>query len=115
MFCSAVKGGVGQFELWRTIYAPFLWSPSSTAVGSLRGPIVPIARLLRSGTFDPADIDRITAAYEAALQLLRLVDRNDSICELLAAKIIEVFRAGESDPPRLCARALKELGVDLPG
>jgi hypothetical protein len=71
-------------------------------------------RLLRDASFDQTDIDRMTAAYEAALQLLRLTDRNDPITELVAAKIIEVTRLGESDPPRICARALRELGVPLP-
>jgi hypothetical protein len=55
------------------------------------------------------------AAYEAAaLQLLRLENRDDPITELVAAKIIQVTRMGESDPPRLCARVLQELGIPLP-
>jgi len=56
----------------------------------------------------------MTAAYEAALQLLKLVDRTDPLTEMVAKKIIEIFRNGERDPPHLCARALKELGVPLP-
>jgi len=75
---------------------------------------MPIGRLLGEGTFDPADINRMTAAYEAALQLLRLKDRDDPLCELIAAKIIQVFRSGEHDPSHLCARALRELGIELP-
>lgn len=76
--------------------------------------MMPIDRLLGEGTFDQADINRMTAAYEAALRLLRLKDRNDPLCELIAAKIIQVFRSGELDPPHICARALKELGVPIP-
>ena len=49
-----------------------------------------------------------------ALQLLRLVDRTDPVTEIVAKKIIEVARSGETDPPRICARALKELGIQLP-
>ncbi|MBI3705164.1 MAG: hypothetical protein HY244_15280 [Rhizobiales bacterium] len=71
-------------------------------------------RQLREAKFDQSDIDRMAAAYEAALQLLRLNDSNDKITELIAAKIIQVARLGESDPPRICARALKELGIPLP-
>lgn len=71
-------------------------------------------RQLAEGSFDQADIDRMTAAYEAALQLLRLKNRNDPVTELVAAKIIQVTRLGESDPARICARALKELGIPLP-
>jgi len=73
-----------------------------------------LQRQLAEGNFDQADIDRMTAAYEAALQLLRLKDRNDPINEIIAAKIIHVTRLGESDPPRICARALRELGISLP-
>lgn len=73
-----------------------------------------IQRLLREGSFDPEDIRRLTAAYEGALELLRLQDRSDPVTELIAAKIIQVFRSGEFDPPRLCARALKELGIPIP-
>lgn len=75
---------------------------------------VAIQRLLREGSFDPEDIRRLTAAYESALELLRLQDRSDPITELIAAKIIQVFRLGEVDPPRIRARALKELGVPIP-
>jgi len=46
--------------------------------------------------------------------VLRLTDRSDPLCELIAAKIIQVYRLGEQDPPRLCVRAIKELGVPLP-
>jgi hypothetical protein len=73
-----------------------------------------IYRLLREASFDQADIDRMTAAYEAALKLLRLSNRNDPITELIAVKIIEVTALGESDPSNICARALKELGIPIP-
>ena len=73
-----------------------------------------VYRLLREASFDEADIRRLSAAYEGALSLLRLEDRSDHITEPIAAKIIEVFRAGETDPPKICARALKELGISLP-
>ncbi len=56
----------------------------------------------------------MAAAYEAALELLHLKDRHDSLTELVANKIIEVYRAGEHNPPRLCARSLIEMGVPLP-
>jgi hypothetical protein len=73
-----------------------------------------IYRLVREAAFDQADIDRMAAAYEAALTALRLVDRDDPITELIAKKIIEIARAGERDPPSICVRALKELGVPVP-
>jgi hypothetical protein len=75
---------------------------------------VAIQRLIREASFGPDDIRRLTAAYDGALDLLRLQDRQDPVTELIAAKIIQVYRLGELDPPRLCARALKELGVAIP-
>jgi len=75
---------------------------------------MPLQRLLGEAVFPPEDIARITQAYEAALQLLRLTDRHDPVTEIVAKKIIEVTRAGERDPPKICARAIKELGIPLP-
>jgi hypothetical protein len=75
---------------------------------------VPIQRFLQRASFGPDEVKRLTEAYDAALTLLRLTDRTDPLCELIAAKIIQVYRLGEHDPPRLCARAIKELGVPLP-
>jgi hypothetical protein len=71
-------------------------------------------RLLGEGAFPPEDIARITKAYDAALQLLRLTDQDDPVTEIVANKIIEIARAGERDPPKICARAIKELGIPLP-
>jgi hypothetical protein len=70
-----------------------------------------IDRHLRKASFDEATAARLREAYEAALTKLRLVDRRDPLTELVAGKIIEVFRAGEREPSKLCARALRELGV----
>ncbi len=55
----------------------------------------------------------MTRAYEAALSLVRVKDQTDAIKELIAKKIIEVTRTGERDPPRICARALTELGLTI--
>lgn len=55
----------------------------------------------------------MAAAYEAALELLRLKNRSDPLTELIAHKIIEVYRSGVRDPARICATSLLELGVPL--
>ena len=75
---------------------------------------MPIQQLLQQASFGPAEISALTKAYEAALDLLRLKDRTDPVCELIAAKIIVVYRLGERDPAKICARAIKELGISLP-
>jgi hypothetical protein len=73
-----------------------------------------IDRLLEVGTFDPEMIACMTAAYEGALRVLGLADRQDPITELVAKKIIKVTQLGERDPARICERALNELGVTRP-
>ena len=45
-----------------------------------------IYRLLQKATWDQADIDRMTAAYEAALKALRLADRTDPLTEMICQK-----------------------------
>jgi hypothetical protein len=49
-----------------------------------------IQRQLAEAAFGPADVHLMTSAYEAALQLLELRDRQDPITELIATKIIEI-------------------------
>ena len=67
--------------------------------------------------FEPEAIERMTAAYEHALKVLQLNDRNDPITEVVARKIIEIAEVGERDPDRLCERALaalKSIGPEKP-
>ncbi len=69
-----------------------------------------IYRLIRESVFEPEAIERMTAAYEQALKVLQLTDRQDPITELVARKIIAFAETGETDPDRLCQRALDALG-----
>jgi hypothetical protein len=69
-----------------------------------------IHRLLRNTTFGPEEIARLVTAYEQALRLLRLKDRNDPITLLVAEKIIEVGRLGIEDPAEISELAVKQLG-----
>jgi hypothetical protein len=53
---------------------------------------------------------RLTTAFEAALGKLGLVDRSvDPTIATLAKLIIELAKAGEREPERLCESALKRL------
>ena len=51
-----------------------------------------INRLMLEASFGPDEIAVMTAAYDAALELLRLKDRTDPVTELVARKIIEPLR-----------------------
>ena len=59
--------------------------------------------------FGPEDIAGLTTAFEAALAKLELVDRSDPTTLSLAKLIIELAKAGDLEPERLCDSALKRL------
>jgi hypothetical protein len=73
---------------------------------------VAIYRLLQRQAFDPEAVACLTAAYEAALKLLRITNTDDPITETIAQRIIEIAQTGVRDPAKLCAAALK--GFDVP-
>jgi hypothetical protein len=60
-----------------------------------------IYRMIRESVFEPEAIELMTAAYEDALKVLGLTDRQDPLTELVARKIIELAEVGETDPDRL--------------
>ena len=59
--------------------------------------------------FGSEDIAGLTTAFEAALAKLGLVDRSDPTTLTLAKLIIELAKAGEREPERLCDSALRCL------
>jgi hypothetical protein len=71
---------------------------------------MPIARLLQYEAFSPEDISLITGAFESAVSVLRLTDRDDpETIERVARKIIECAQTGERDPTRLRNKAIRAL------
>ena len=70
-----------------------------------------IYRLIANGSFGPAEIKAMTAAYEAALLDLGLIDRNDPITEVVATAIVSVTSMGERDPATIKDRALNAIGA----
>lgn len=70
-----------------------------------------IYQLLRTLSLDPEEIEKLTIAYEDALQALQLTNRTDRITTIIAERIIEAAKTGERDPARLCAMAIKDLRV----
>lgn len=70
-----------------------------------------IYRLIANGTFGPEEIEAMTAAYEAALVDLSLVDRDDPITEIIATAIVNITSMGERDPMTIKDRTLRSLGV----
>jgi hypothetical protein len=72
---------------------------------------MPIHRLIQNLSFNQADIDRLSAAYEDALRALHISDRDDPVNQIVAQRVIEGARAGVRDPRELCAMAIKDLMV----
>lgn len=70
-----------------------------------------IYRLLQNSPLGPEELKRLAAAYEQTLRALSLVDRNDSLAELIAKKIIEVGQTGLKEPAQISAKAIEELGI----
>jgi hypothetical protein len=65
-----------------------------------------IRRLLEGSKLEPEEVARLNAAYSDALRSLSLVDRNDSLTEMIARKIIEVG-ATETDPAKISQMAVR--------
>jgi hypothetical protein len=53
-------------------------------------------------------------AYERTLISLRLVDRGDIANNVVAQKLIELAKAGERDPERLCEAVLNQWRAAIP-
>jgi len=70
-----------------------------------------IYRLIAAGSFGPEEIEVMTAAYETALIVLRLSDRDDPITELIAKSIVSVVGLGERSPAAAAERAINALGI----
>lgn len=57
----------------------------------------------------PKEVSRITEAYDCALRVLCVKDRDDPLTEMVAKKIIKVAQTGIKDPAQISALAIKEL------
>ena len=69
---------------------------------------MPIRPHLDGQKFDSETI-RVMGLAEMALVALRLADRGDLANEVLARRIVDLAKAGERDPERLCEGVLHEF------
>src|SRR5262245_10165354 len=78
--------------------------------GAIRARLMPIRAFLDAHSFDGETVRLMGIAFETALGSLRATpDPADPVREAVARKIIELAKAGERDPERLCDGALKDL------
>ena len=72
---------------------------------------MPINDLLKYSKVSPEQADRLNHAFTYTLKSLDLVDRNDPVCKIVAAKVIEIDKAGIHDPHDIAKLAAKQFGV----
>jgi hypothetical protein len=70
---------------------------------------MPINRLLKDKR-TPEEIELLNKAFNHALNLLGVADRNDPLCDLVARKVIEVGTAGTSEPREIAEMAVTRIG-----
>jgi hypothetical protein len=84
--------------------------PSRRAARVPEPRLMPIRAFLDGQSFDGETVRLMGIAFEMALGSLRATpDHADPIRDAVARKIIELAKAGERDPERLCEGALKDL------
>jgi hypothetical protein len=66
-------------------------------------------RLLENSAFEPLHLEAMSYAFEAVCIQLRLANRSDPICDIVAEKVIELAQCGERDPARLRDRVLEAI------
>jgi hypothetical protein len=75
------------------------------------GHVVPIRRYLAGAVFDPEIVSVMGAAFEDVRDALEVSGRSDVTEEMIAERIIQLARRGETDPTVLGANVLSELGL----
>jgi hypothetical protein len=75
---------------------------------------MPIRPHLNGQKFDPETIRVMGLAFETARVALRLADRGDLANEVLAEKIVDLAKAGERDPERMCEGVLLQFRAPPP-
>ena len=77
---------------------------------SAEGGAMPINRLLKNKR-TPEEIELLNKAFNHALNLLGVVDRNDLLCDMVARKVIEVGATGTSEPRKIAEMAVARIGL----
>jgi hypothetical protein len=60
-------------------------------------------------SFEPEVVEAMRLAYRMACDAFQLKDQVDAMTDVVAKMIFDLAEAGETDPDRLCAVALRRL------
>jgi hypothetical protein len=75
---------------------------------------MPLTPYLKGAVFDPQAIEVMDRAFAAVRESLHSPPEDDPTAEIAARKIIDLARAGERDPARLCELVLLDLKIADP-
>ena len=70
---------------------------------------MPTQKMFGNLMFEPADVEAMSRALEAACVALRLSKREEPLRQIVARKVIECAGTGERDPRVLCKMVVLEL------
>ena len=70
---------------------------------------MPITQFLDGQRFNPETKRVLSVAFEMTCIALRVEGSDDFVKQAIAAKIIDLAKAGERNPDILCEQALKEI------
>ena len=71
---------------------------------------MPINRLLKDKR-TPEEIELLNKAFNHALHLLGVVDRDDPLCNMVAREVIEVGATGIRAPQKIAEMAVARIGL----
>jgi hypothetical protein len=60
-------------------------------------------------TYPPETIEAMRLTFHKTCKALQLSDTDDALTEIVVERIVELVKAGESDPDRLCSQTLDAL------
>lgn len=72
---------------------------------------MPIRRLLEGSTLGTDEVEILTRAFDQALRLLSVVDRNDPLTETIARKIVEIGVSVTRDSTEIAKATIKKLNI----
>ncbi|MET4802492.1 hypothetical protein [Bradyrhizobium sp. LB11.1] len=70
---------------------------------------MPINLLLKDRERTPEEIKLLNMAFDRALHLLGVLDRDDPLCRMVARDVIDIRAAGTSDPSKIAKIAIERM------
>lgn len=72
---------------------------------------MPINQLLKDSKRAPKETELLNRAFDHALQLLGVLDRDDPLCKMVARDVIDIGTAGVSDPRSIAEMVVQRMGL----